>query len=485
MKHESNDTLPFAPDDPISRSLFVRPNLIERLCASALRLCLLVCIPAAASVFLISLADSAEAACTSEPSQHYEVTTLIADHPVQTSSDPDFEEILKANARIAVESGEWSRRVKRKEETLIQWMRSPVFPEFRPMAVKTTLIRRPTGLSVEDIRRAELFNDVSRLLLFFDSRAGGQVNFAMRMLSTASFAIRPVVAAGSVAFAQEKLGMRVWADQGSVLTRRLGLNHWPALVKLTPSEISVWTPALNADGIPDSPVPTAFASGPAGTALEPSSATIAPRVREVEKAPSTELAAAPSASSSPEAFSDSKSDNSNTWRPRITILLDTGMTSSLVETAAEELKLVGDAADVEVLVRGLPVTRTPTGYRTDFEATSERLAPLVDAGFGAAIHPERFAFLLALAEEGLEAGGRLDAKTEEVYEVMTAAPTAPAVLLTIGRSVYAVSGTASIVSALSQWRRTLADAVMDESDRTRIAALQTVLDETPLGRIAP
>lgn len=218
MKHESNDTPPFAPDDPISRSLFVRPNLIERLCASALRLCLLVCIPAAASVFLISLADSAEAACTSEPSQHYEVTTLI------------------------------------------QWMRSPVFPEFRPMAVKTTLIRRPTGLSVEDIRRAELFNDVSRLLLFFDSRAGGHVNFAMRMLSTASFAIRPVVAAGSVAFAQEKLGMRVWADQGSVLTRRLGLNHWPALVKITPSEISVWTPALNADGIPDSPVPAGLAS---------------------------------------------------------------------------------------------------------------------------------------------------------------------------------------------------------------------------------
>ena len=226
-------------------------------------------------------------------------------------------------------------------------------------------------------------------------------------------------------------------------------------------------------------LPAVFASEPAGTALEPSPATIAPKVREVEKAPSTELAAAPSASSSPEAFSDSKSDNSNTWRPRITILLDTGMTSSLVETAAEELKLVGDAADVEVLVRGLPVTRTPTGYRTDFEATSERLAPFVDAGFGAAIHPERFAFLLALAEEGLEAGG-----TEEVYEVMTAAPTAPAVLLTIGRSVYAVSGTASIVSALSQWRRTLADAVMDESDRTRIAALQTVLDETPLGRIA-
>lgn len=231
-------------------------------------------------------------------------------------------------------------------------------------------------------------------------------------------------------------------------------------------------------------LPAAFASEPAGTALEPSSATIAPEVREVEKAPSSELAAAPAASSQ-EAFSDSKSDNSNTWRPRITILLDTGMTSSLVETAAEELKLVGDAADVEVLVRGLPVTRTPTGYRTDFEATSERLAPLVDAGFGAAIHPERFAFLLALAEEGLEAGGRLDAKTEEVYEVMTAAPTAPAILLTIGRSVYAVSGTASIVSALSQWRRTLADAVMDESDRTRVAALQTVLDGTPLGRIAP
>ena len=228
-------------------------------------------------------------------------------------------------------------------------------------------------------------------------------------------------------------------------------------------------------------LPAAFASGPADSTLESSSAAIAPEVREVEKAPSSELAAAPSASSSPEAFSDSKSDNSNAWRPRITILLDTGMTASLVETAAEELKLVGDTADVEVLVRGLPVTRTPTSYQTDFEATAERLAPLVDAGFGAAIHPGRFAFLLALAEEGLQAGGRLDAKTEEVYEVMTAAPTAP----TIGRSVYAVSGTASIVSALSQWRRTLADAVMDDADRTRVAALQTVLDETPLGRIAP
>ena len=232
-------------------------------------------------------------------------------------------------------------------------------------------------------------------------------------------------------------------------------------------------------------LPAAFASAPAGSALESSSAAIAPEVREVEKAPSSELAAAPAASSSQEASSDSQSDTSNAWRPRITILLDTGMTASLVKTAAEELKLVGDAADVEVLVRGLPVTRTPTGFQTDFATTSERLAPLVDAGFGAAIHPGRFAFLLGLAEEGLQAGGRLDAKTEEVYEVMTAAPTAPAVLLTIGRSVYAVSGTASIVSALSQWRRTLADAVMDESDRTRVAALQTVLDGTPLGRIAP
>ena len=150
-------------------------------------------------------------------------------------------------------------------------------------------------------------------------------------------------------------------------------------------------------------LPVAFASGPAGSTLESSSAAIAPEVREVEKAPSSELAAAPAASSSQEASSDSQSDTSNAWRPRITILLDTGMTASLVETAAEELKLVGDAADVEVLVRGLPVTRTPTGYRTDFEATSERLAPLVDSGSGAAIHPGRFAFLLALAEEGLQA----------------------------------------------------------------------------------
>ena len=39
-------------------------------------------------------------------------------------------------------------------------------------------------------------------------------------------------------------------------------------------------------------LPAAFASEPAGTALESSSAAIAPEVREVEKAPSSELAAA-------------------------------------------------------------------------------------------------------------------------------------------------------------------------------------------------
>ena len=86
-------------------------------------------------------------------------------------------------------------------------------------------------------------------------------------------------------------------------------------------------------------LPVAFASGPAGSTLESSSAAIAPEVREVEKAPSSELAAAPAASSQ-EASSDSQSDTSNAWRPRITILLDTGMTSSFVETAAEELQLV-------------------------------------------------------------------------------------------------------------------------------------------------
>lgn len=59
-------------------------------------------------------------------------------------------------------------------------------------------------------------------------------------------------------------------------------------------------------------LPAAFASEPAGTALESSSAAIAPEVREVEKAPSSELAAAPAASSQ-EASSDSQSDTSNAF----------------------------------------------------------------------------------------------------------------------------------------------------------------------------
>lgn len=124
--------------------------------------------------------------------------------------------------------------------------------------------------------------------------------------------------------------------------------------------------------------------------------------------------------------------------------------------------------------------------RTDAREAQARLAPLFDAAAGRQpIDPGRFASLLAQVEAGLEAGGRLDPLTQEVFEVMTSAPTAPAVLITIGHFVYAVSGTASISEALAQWKRTLEDAAPESGDLARLAPLKAAFARTPLGRLAP
>lgn len=180
-----------------------------------------------------------------------------------------------------------------------------------------------------------------------------------------------------------------------------------------------------------------------------------------------------------------KAVSKETKRPQITLLIDTGLGSAVLESAAADAKAYASLADVEVVVRGLPVIRTPAGARTDFAKTEARLAPFVAASLGATIDPGRFAHLLSLTESGLEAGGRLDPATEEVFDNMTAAPVAPMVVITIGKYVYAVAGTASITSALDKWQRTLEGAPMaDSKSDERLEALSEAFEKKRFGRLS-
>lgn len=267
--HGKTPFTPFSPEAPISRNLFVKSA-----CASK-RLCFLIGIVSAGMAGVLLLDDTVEAACPSAPasvpssagasaaapaSAPLSVTTLVARHPVQVNGgvgagDPDFEEILKENARASVESGEWARRLREKEVMLADWFRTPAFPETRPEAHVTTFTRTPTGLSAADLPSSALLNGFSRVYLVFDAGNASQLAFAQKVLHASSDPVRPIVAGGSLEAARATLRTRVWADQGSVITRRLGLHFWPALVKLTAAEIAVWTPALNDEGIPHDPVP--------------------------------------------------------------------------------------------------------------------------------------------------------------------------------------------------------------------------------------
>lgn len=256
MTSTSPRQTPFAPEEPISRNLFVKRAFASK------RLCFLIGVVTAGMAGLLACDDAAEAACPTSTSESFVVTTLVADDPVQVNAggDPDFESVLKENARIAVQSGAWAQRLRDKESSLAAWYKTPVFPETRPQSKTTLFTRTPTGLALDRIPQAALLTGFSRVYLIFDAGRSSQMAFAEKLLTYTTLPVRPIVAGGSVEAARTALNTRVWADQGSVITRRLGLHFWPALVKLTPSEITVWTPALNDEGIPHDPVPAGLLS---------------------------------------------------------------------------------------------------------------------------------------------------------------------------------------------------------------------------------
>jgi len=117
---------------------------------------------------------------------------------------------------------------------------------------------KPTGITQDGFNKAfpkGAFENLARWYVLFDERNDAQRRFVKALLRSESVAaipgaMRPVVTGGSVKRAMTLLDTRVWADQGSVLTRRLGVTHWPAVVKLTPSDIVTWVPALDVEGAP-------------------------------------------------------------------------------------------------------------------------------------------------------------------------------------------------------------------------------------------
>ena len=184
-------------------------------------------------------------------------------HPYWVTPDEPLDDVMRRNAKHAVASGLWAAHLKKQQQALTQWAEEPVFPLMRPMALAAYTTVSPTGITPEALKKTfpkGTFEGVARWYVLFDERNDPQRRLVERFLKSdvvgsMNNQVHPVITGGSVKRATALLHTRVWADQGSVLTRRLGLKHWPAVVKLTPSAIVTWVPALDYDGVPLDPIP--------------------------------------------------------------------------------------------------------------------------------------------------------------------------------------------------------------------------------------
>jgi conjugal transfer pilus assembly protein TraW len=71
---------------------------------------------------------------------------------------------------------------------------------------------------------------LSKRLLFFDARDPRQVAHARRLMSTHGSRVKPILTGGSYLDLMKAWRTPVYYDQQGVLTRRLGLQHVPAVV---------------------------------------------------------------------------------------------------------------------------------------------------------------------------------------------------------------------------------------------------------------
>ena len=235
-------------------------------------------------------ASDLEADCTSPAALVLSAVHRLPD-ALHASSDPDWLQVVEDTARRAVESGEWSARMKAHESRLRRWATDPELPPSPAPALKTTMTVKPTGFrlrvaegreetSGKTFSKSELtltregdtrvlpavfpagaLAGFSRLYLFIDATRPGEVDFAGQLekalaaRSRGTIALRVVLTGGSPRHTAGVLSSPVFADQGANLTRRLGLKTSPALVRLTLESIAVFSPRLTAEGLPDRSIP--------------------------------------------------------------------------------------------------------------------------------------------------------------------------------------------------------------------------------------
>lgn len=213
--------------------------------------------------------------------------TLAAVHrlpdAVVADTDPDWLTVIETRANEALKNGEWADRMKAEALRLRRWATDPTLPPSPLPARKTTLKTKPTGfafgleaatgketlsVTVNGQTRVlpstfpvERLSAFARHYLFLDATRPTEVAFARLLEEEWGKALgmpanlRVVLTGGSVRDMTGLLKSRVFADQGAVLTRRFGLNASPALVRLTAKDIVTFSPALNADGLPDTALP--------------------------------------------------------------------------------------------------------------------------------------------------------------------------------------------------------------------------------------
>ena len=148
--------------------------------------------------------------------------------------EPDWEELLRVRVAEAQRLGLFARAQTRTRRMLERHARTPV--SIAMPTAESAALRRIVILDAEAVgRMSQAVRDVlsgfSRGYVFFDADHAGQRAFVRTLIDKDPF-IKAVAIAGDVSEASCKTGMRIYADQGGVLTRRFDLKAVPSVVRL-------------------------------------------------------------------------------------------------------------------------------------------------------------------------------------------------------------------------------------------------------------
>jgi hypothetical protein len=178
--------------------------------------------------------------------------------PLGYQADPDWLSVLENQAEELQKSGKAEEIFRQYAEKIQSQLENYQPQRALPMAARSKTVRLATKLTDEQATN-RLFQGFERHYLFFDGTSDVQKKFAVSLrrawpgvLSVPRF----VLVAGNRREAASLLKSRVYVDQGASLTKRLQLQTLPAVVRLLPREIVIWSPALDFEGKPDEALPS-------------------------------------------------------------------------------------------------------------------------------------------------------------------------------------------------------------------------------------